>query len=221
MKVISYCGYYPDRAQNIKPRTEDYWNAYFYVWAVKIGKFKKNFYIKTPSRGNITSANFATVRKTFGNWAASQLTNLSTEARKLVPVPSKDALAAATTYRSFEMVTESFKGTSYASSVLDGLRWTEEAQKAHEGGSRKRNDLLPLLTAATATKGETIVLIDEVYSTGGSLLAASDRLVTAGATIAGAITCGKTIYDFNTPAFGTQQFDLTKELSDWTPKLSL
>src|SRR5437899_2038418 len=43
------------------------------------------------------------------------------------------------------MGVETFKETPYAGRVLDGLRWKKEAQKAHEGGSRKRADLLPLL----------------------------------------------------------------------------
>lgn len=64
-------------------------------------------------------------------------------------------------------------------------------------------------------KGKKVVLIDELFSTGGSLLASSDALSAAGAHVLGAITCGKTIYDFNTPAFGSQEFELTKELFDW------
>ena len=74
MKTIFYCGYYPDRAhKELQPRTEDYWNAHFYVWAVKVGKFKKAFYILSPQRINITNDNFSKVRKTFGKWAAEQI----------------------------------------------------------------------------------------------------------------------------------------------------
>jgi adenine/guanine phosphoribosyltransferase-like PRPP-binding protein len=113
------------------------------------------------------------------------------------------------------MAVEAFKDTPYADHVLDGLRWKKEAQKAHEGGSRKRADLVPLLEASSSVKGNRIVLVDDLFSTGGSLLAASDRLTAAGAEVVGAITCGRTIYDFKTAAFGTQEFDLTKELSDW------
>jgi len=202
-------------AKQLKPRTEDYWNAYFYVWAVKVGKFRKNFYILTPNRLNITSGNFPLVCKTFGNWASEQLPKLSKAPPSLVPVPSKDALVGNETYRSLKMATESFKETPYANQVLDGLRWKKEAQKAHEGGSRKRADILPLLEASASMKGKRVVLVDDLFSTGGSLLAASDRLSAAGAEIVGAITCGRTIYDFKTASFGTQEFDLTSELSDW------
>jgi hypothetical protein len=47
------------------------------------------------------------------------------------------------------------------------------------------------------------------------LLASMDCLTAAGANVLGAITCGKTIYDIKTPAFGTEQIELTAELADW------
>jgi hypothetical protein len=93
MRVIFYCGYYPDRAhKQLKPRTEDYWNAYFYVWAVKVGKFRKNFYILTPNRLNITSDNFSLVRRTFGSWASEQLQKLSKAPPSIVPVCTENLI---------------------------------------------------------------------------------------------------------------------------------
>jgi orotate phosphoribosyltransferase len=60
------------------------------------------------------------------------------------------------------------------------LRGTKEAAKAHEGGSRERALLFPLLEASPEVKGKQVVLVDELFSTGGSLLASSDRLIAAG-----------------------------------------
>jgi pyrimidine operon attenuation protein/uracil phosphoribosyltransferase len=215
MKVIFFCGYYPDRAHNKKRRTEDYWNAYFYVWAVKFGTHKKDFYILNPERLNITKRNFDLVRKNFGKWASGQIPKLSGEDLVLVPIPSKDALVGRATYRSLQMAVETFKDTPYANCVLDGLRWKKDITKAHEGGARSRAILLPLLEASPQIKGKKIILVDELFSTGGSLLASSDCLIAAGAEVLGAITCGKTIYDFETPPFGTAEFNLTTELADW------
>lgn len=216
MRVVSYCGYYPNRAhEQLKPRTEDYWNAYFYVWAVKVGSHRKNFYILTPQQINITKDNFVLVRKTFGRWAAEQAPNFSQQSVVLVPVPSKDGLAGEQDYRSLKMVREAFTGTPYSGNVLDGLRWIREVPQAHAGGARSRGILLPLLAVAPGVKGKRVILIDELFSTGGSLLASADCLKAAGAEVLGAITCGRTVYDFKTPAFGTQEFDLTAELADW------
>jgi len=216
MKVIFYCGYYPDRAhKELARRTEDYWNAYFYVWGVKVGSHKRDFYILTPQRINITKNNFVQVRHTFGRWAAEQVPKFTSGSVALMPVPSKDALADKKSYRSLDMVLEMFAGTRYANSAIDGLRWTRKVPQAHTGGARSRGILLPLLKASDTVMGKQVILVDELFSTGGSLLACADCLKAAGAQVLGAITCGRTIYDFKTPAFGTGEFDLTAELSDW------
>jgi adenine/guanine phosphoribosyltransferase-like PRPP-binding protein len=113
------------------------------------------------------------------------------------------------------MTREAFAETQYSASVLDGLRWTRKVPQAHAGGARSRGILLPLLAASPEIKEQQVILIDELFSTGGSLLASADCLKAAGAEVLGAITCGRTVYDFKTPAFGTQEFDLTAELADW------
>ena len=97
-----------------------------------------------------------------------------------------------TSYRTFKMAEEAFGETDYDGCALDGLRfWNKKRQKAHEGGSRKREDLLPLLDANPAVAGKNIVLIDEIVTTGGNLLASHDSLVAAGAKVVGAVTCGR------------------------------
>ena len=216
MKVVSYCGYYPKRAhEELAPRPEDYWNAHFYVWGVKVGTHRRDFYILTPQRLDIDKNNFALVRKTFGKWAMEQIPKLFEDDVILIPVPSKDALPNRKDYRSLKMLREAFAETAYANKVVDGLRWIREIPQAHAGGARSRGILLPLLKVNADVKGKRVVLMDEVLSTGGSLLACADCLRAAGAEGIGAITLGRTIYDFETPAFGTQEFDLTAELSDW------
>jgi hypothetical protein len=178
----------------------------------------------SAARLKITKTNFSEARKTFGQWAVGQISKLGAKGEvKLVPVPSKDGLSSASTYRSLKMAEEAFAGTSYVvdgttyvSSVVDGLRWKKKVSQAHAGGSRSRAVLLPLLeTTANLKKADKVILVDELYSTGGSLLACAGRLAATGVEVLGAITCGKTIYDFNTPAFGTVEFELTTELSDW------
>lgn len=180
MKVISYCGYYPDRAHNeIAKRPEPYWNAYFYVWGAKVGSHRRDFWIQRESgnRINITKTNFATVRKTFGAWATRQIPTLAGDVAEpaLIPVPSKDGVVGAATYRSLKMVEEAFAGTAYEHCVVDGLRWTEKLTQAHLGGSRSRARLLPFLTTNADVNDDNAILVDELYSTGGSLLACADH----------------------------------------------
>lgn len=113
------------------------------------------------------------------------------------------------------MVKEAFKGTDYDGRALDSLRWSRRRQKGHEGGSRKRAELLSLLAAKPEVKGKNVVLIDEVVTTGGNLLACRDRLIAAGAKVVGAVTCGRSVYDSKEPRFGERSFELTEQLQDY------
>ncbi len=65
-------------------------------------------------------------------------------------------------------------------------------------------------------KGKNIVLIDEIVTTGGNLLACQNELVAAGATVVGAVTCGLSVYDVKEAApFSPRSFDLTEQLQDY------
>lgn len=161
----------------------------------------------------INAKNFNLVRPTFGKWIAKCVGGA--EDAVLVPVPSKDGLLAANSFRTLVMTNEAVSGTDLATRVVGGLKWKQALTKAHEGGSRNRKVLAPLLQVDESLKGKKVILIDDLISTGSSLLAAEDALTAAGCTVLGAITCGKTIYDLNTAHFGEQEFELTNELADW------
>jgi predicted amidophosphoribosyltransferase len=157
------------------------------------------------------------VRPTFGSWAASVIDTFPENDLYLVPVPDTEALSNVKTYRTLKMVQEAFKQTALDGCALDGLRWTKRRQKAHEGGSRKRKALSALLEAKPEVKGKNIVLIDEIVTTGGNLLACQDKLAAAGATVVGAVTCGLSVYDVKeTPPFSPRNFDLTEQLQDYS-----
>jgi len=222
MKVAHTCGYYSElavKAGKPRPRDPPFWEAYMFCHAVKSGQFHRNFYIeRVAGRLNINQRNFNLVRPTFGEWVARTLPTFSDKPLSVVPVPSKDALAGATSYRSLEMAQQALKGTAYENCILDALRWNAQLEKAHEGGTRKRADLLPLLNLKTAVKDKQIVLIDDLVTTGGSLLACQDRVTAAGAKVLGAITCGRTVYDDTEPPFMAREFELSEELADYVAK---
>jgi len=113
------------------------------------------------------------------------------------------------------MAQQALKNTPFSASVFDGLRWTVKLAKAHEGGPRGRAELLPHLQALGGVAGKDIVLIDDLITTGGTLLACADCLRAAGGNVLGAITCGRTVYDASEPPFKARDFDLEKELSDY------
>lgn len=164
----------------------------------------------------MTGANIGLARKWFGDTIEYCLKK--EEASKdvlLVPIPSKDGIATAKTYRSLEMLREAMRGKSYERQVTDALRWTEKLAKAHEGGGRGREFLKARLNVQLEVDGKDIVLLDDLISTGSSMLAARDVLEDAGATVLGGITCGKTIYDFDTKPFGMQHFSFDAEIHEY------
>jgi phosphoribosylpyrophosphate synthetase len=219
MKVHFISGYYSDLAhKNKKKRPEEYWQAYFFCWAVKTGLFKRPFnIIKAKSTIRVANQNDAKVpREVFGKWAEKRVADMTSDDVLLVPIPSKDGISAATNYRTLTMAKESFSDTRYKSATSDGLRWSERLSPAHEGGPRGKDQLAPYLTVDEKLRGKDVILVDDLFSTGGTLLAAEEVLKAKGASVVGAITCGRTIYDLNnTKAFGSQTFELTEELADW------
>jgi predicted amidophosphoribosyltransferase len=217
MKVYFICGYYSDLAHSKQRRPENYWDAYFFSWGVKVGQYKRSFFIHSDKgKTYITKKNFSLARDTFGKRIEKCAETLDPEnVAVLVPVPSKDGVLGAESFRTLDMTNEAVHGTKLANRVNGGLLWSETLTPAHEGGTRSRDVLAPLLSVDDSLKGKKVILVDDLISTGSSLLAASDVLTAAGCTVLGAVTCGKTIYDLDTPHFGEQEFELTEELADW------
>lgn len=219
MKVHFISGYYSDLAhKNKKRRPEDYWDAYFFCWGVKIGSFKRPFNIHDGKgrKTAIAKSNFHLAREAFGKRIERGVSALNGDNEVvIVPVPSKDGVVGASSFRSLDMAQEALNGTKLASRINGGLRWKKQLPKAHEGARPSRAELEPLLNVDTSLKSKKVVLVDDLVTKGSSLLACKDALEKAGAEVIGAVVCGKTIYELDTPHFGEQEFDLTSELADW------
>lgn len=76
------------------------------------------------------------------------------------------------------------------------IRRTESKQSAHTGGSRRKEDLIATTEVPTSVmsdiQGKSVILFDDVTTTGNSLKAGIDLLSEAGAKIVIAIALGKT-----------------------------
>lgn len=219
MRVRFICGYYSDLAhKNKKRRPEDYWDARNFCWAAKYGGYKRPFNIHDGAghKTAITPQTIGLARRRFGDWIEKSVASLGADAKVLlVPVPSKDGLVRAQTFRSLEMTDEAVSGRGLAGRVNGGVRWTKQLPKAHEGNRPGRAELASLLSVDPSLKGKSVILVDDLITRGSNLLATADALEKGGAKVLGAIVCGKTIYDLDTPHFGEQEFDLTEELDDW------
>lgn len=219
MKVHFLCGYYPDYAHNnLKRRPEPYWDAYFYVWAVKVGGHRRNFYIhRETGKQHVTAANIAAARESFGRFIESTLRKEDAPDDVLIiPVPSKDALSQVQvkTYRTLDMLREALEGKDHSKSVFDGIRWTKQLLKAHEGASRDRSYWLQHMKVDVGVNNRTVVLIDDLLSTGSTMLAAKEALEAAGAFVLGGVTSGRTVYDLKTKAFFPQEIEFDTEIHE-------
>ncbi|WP_421565598.1 phosphoribosyltransferase family protein [Ochrobactrum sp. EDr1-4] len=217
MRVHYCCVYYSELANKNEARTEPYWQSRAFSWAVKTGKFKNNFtivYRKKPI--GINKSNIHRAREIFGSFIEAILKQEKvSDDVLLIPVPSRDATLDVTNYRSLIMARCSLVNSDRKPYIYDGLRWSEPLKKAHERGSRSREELKKYLKLMSDVKGKKAFLIDDIFTKGGTLLASKDVLEAAGVEVLGAITAAKTVYDFNTEPFGYQSIDLINELNDY------
>jgi phosphoribosylpyrophosphate synthetase len=223
MKVHFISAYYSEKAHKERAkRKQAYWESYLFVWAVKTGQFRTPFTIsfRGGNEVRIGQNNIKRARSAFGHFISSVLD--SEDAPKnvlLIPVPSKDAVKTFKgAYRSLQMAAEAMKDKTFPGMVYDGLRWTKALPRAHDGGGhRSRAYLKQFLTVKGNVDGSDVVLIDDVLSTGSSILASKEVLEEAGANVLFAITCGKTVYDFSTKPFKRQFVELDDELREYQP----
>lgn len=223
MDVHFISAYYSERAHLERAkRKPEFWDSYLFVWAVKTGQYKTPFTIafRNGSRVKIGQSNVKRARASFGQFIASTLDGEDAPQNVLlIPIPSKDAQPGIKAgYRSLWMLAEALKDKPHRGQIHDGLRWTKALPKAHEGGKhRKRAYWKQYMTIRDNVKGRDVVLVDDVLSTGASILAAKEVLEEAGARVLFAITCGRTVYDFNTKPFKRQVIKLEDEIYDYQP----
>jgi hypothetical protein len=128
---------------------------------------------------------------------AGDISLLAKQSPVLVPVPSKDGLVGASSFRSLEMV------AAHGSwPVAPVLRFSEVLKPASSGGPRGREALRPYLRVSDAPPPGELILVDDIITSGGSLLASYDVLAAIGRPPTAAIVCGHTVSDSLLSAFG-------------------
>ena len=157
---------------------------------MKVGSFKRKFFIHTADKKKIevSKDNFSIARPMFGRFVAARIQEDWGDDVNLVPVPSKDGIVGVADFRTSAMLREALSGTSFKDRSLDALYWSEQLEKAHQGGSRRREFLKEHLQTDMEVEGRKIVLVDDLLSTGGSLLASKEFLEDQGATVLGAVS---------------------------------
>lgn len=206
MNVHYMCAYYSQWAhETLAPRSQVQWDAFKFTRAVKSRRI--NGYLTVPWKNipheRIDTSNIHRPRQIFGHFINNIIQYLGLETPSIVPIPSKDGLVGAENYRSLEMVRESLAGTPLFGNVEPILRFSTQLERAAEGGSRERSFLRQHMTLIGAPRLNPVVLVDDVTTSGGSLLASYDILSHHGFRPVAAICCAHTVSDSLTAAFGS------------------
>lgn len=209
MKILFMCGYDPNAADATSATSEAYLDAYRFCRAVRSGEFDDGFYIHTEKdKVRINPGNVGLARRAFGAFIAKRVAEEGSWTNPLlVPVPSEDALIDATSFRSWVLFNEALAPTELRWSLVDALLWTEPPPaQVQDVSSVQREAIAALMTCEFPVRGQAVVLVDDLVSTGTTLLAASDRLQAEGAVVLGAVTCGHVVHDFNGKDFSAKPF---------------
>lgn len=217
MKVLFMCGYYSDAADAAVARTQDYWDAYRFCRAVRSGTFEQPFQIHTQSdKIGVRARNIGLARRAFGKFIVKRIAEEGSWSNPLlIAVPSEDASIDATEFRSWVMLSDALAHTELKWTLVDALFWTAPPPaRVWNAGLGERDAIAASMTCDFPVGGQAIVLIDDIVSTGTTLLAARERLRAEGAVVLGAIACGYEIHDFKTKPFGRQETWLEDEIAD-------
>jgi phosphoribosylpyrophosphate synthetase len=214
MKVFFMCGFYSDAASARVARTDEYWDAYRFCLAVRTGRFEAPFHIHTQKeRILVSEGNIGLARRAFGRFIVKRLAEEGSWSNPLlVPIPSEDAFVEVSHFRSWEMLNDALATTELKWTLVDALFWdAPPPPKVEEAARIDRDALAAVMTCEFPVRGQAVVLIDDVVSSGTLLLAARQRLQAEGAVVLGAVTCGHVVHDFTAKPFGRQEFWLDDE----------
>jgi hypothetical protein len=130
---------------------------------------------------------------------------------RVVPIPSSQTVCAGGDYtgariaRRLEQVRPNFQASI-------GLHFDEPQPKAHKGGSRRWQDILPHLRGAPPPPGNgPVVLLDDVLTSGGHARACARYLAALGCDVTNIFVVGRTVW-----ARPADMFDMPiEELATW------
>ena len=131
----------------------------------------------------------------FGKWAAQELAQMGLGNPTLVPIPSSSHVDPNADFTAKRLCAAINAVAGNAYEVLPCLRQREAVKGSSKGGSRKFVDIRDNLACHGDLAGKTVVLIDDVSTSGNHLKACATILRQEGATVGHAICAAKTIWE--------------------------
>jgi hypothetical protein len=206
MIVYYMCTYYSQWAhEHIAPRSQDQWYSFKFCRAVKNRRINGTLTFPWQAGPEIIGVqNVGRARWIFGVFIKYTLERLNLQSPVIIPVPSKDGLIGAPSFRSLEMITEATAEHGNWT-IAPVLRFSQALVAANAGGPRGREALRPYLRVSSAPPSGELILVDDIITSGGSLLASYDALAGVGRPPVAAIVCGHTVSDALLSAFGSHE----------------
>jgi hypothetical protein len=193
LHVVSFCTYLTT-VGGITWRSNDY-NARDFIYAIKDRDINKHSWLKVRGTWQkFDNTNRQDVLGWFGAMVADYFgANSMDDLIVLVPVPgSKTHVKFAGTPRTAQLAEAIAAAMNAPVVAQDVLRQSEPIPSANEqGGTRDAAELFENLVLMGDVKGWSVVLVDDVLTSGGHLKACAAKLRAAGADVLMAIVAGR------------------------------
>ena len=129
----------------------------------------------------------------FAEWAAPLVDALGIQPKIVVPISSSSTVGKdPATFRTAKLASEVAKRCTTQATAFPFLRWKEAKPNSRNGGTRDSRLLYQNLTLSRDLPPGDCVLVDDVCTKGGHLVAAVWFLESHTRTVLGAVCCGRT-----------------------------
>ncbi|MEO1333712.1 MAG: phosphoribosyltransferase [Myxococcota bacterium] len=200
VRVATFAAY-PSYAKTQTPWRGTDFDSSEFVRLAKGKRINGHTTVRHPDTGRLVrleSDDISAARELVGLWAAKALREEYREEKVLlVPIPGskcvriRDRECAAVSLA--ETIVDVSKNMGLDVRVLDAFRWTREMTPSHQGGSRDPDYLRDHLRLLSVPNDSHVVLVDDVYTTGGHVKAATMKLREVGAVPDLALCVGRRV----------------------------
>lgn len=129
----------------------------------------------------------------WGEWAGAKALQIAPAGALLVPVPSSSCLAIGSDEKGRKLA-QAVEAYAPGFSLAEALCWAVQFAKSAEGGPRDPDILFKNVRVATHLEKRDVVLIDDVVTSGGHLIACARALRWAGHKVEHALCVAHTVH---------------------------